>query len=61
MQPSQPGPRRKDLRATTRGIPAGRRATHPVRTAYGRRQRERARIAAWTASLTETATEQQEN
>jgi hypothetical protein len=51
MQPSQPGPRRKDLRETLRGVPAGRHTTHPVRTAYGRRQRERARIAAWRAAL----------
>jgi hypothetical protein len=51
MQPSQPGPRRKDLRETLRGVPTGRRVTHPVRTAYGRRQRERARITAWRAAL----------
>ena len=57
MQPSQPGPRRKDLRDTIRGIPAGRRVTHPVRTAYGRRQRERARIALWAAATQQ----QQEN
>jgi hypothetical protein len=47
MQPYQPGPRRKDLRRTLHGIPAGRRATHPVRTSYGHRQRERTRLIRW--------------
>lgn len=49
MQPYQPGPRRKDLRQTLRDIPAGRRASHQVRTAYGRRQRRRDYLALWAA------------
>jgi len=38
---------RKGRRRALRGVPAGRRATHTVETAYGHRQKERDRRAAW--------------
>jgi hypothetical protein len=49
MQPA-PGPRRRNLRRTLRGIPAGRRATHPVETAYGRKHRDQEWLAARAAA-----------
>jgi hypothetical protein len=38
---------RKTRRRALRGVPAGRRATHPVRTTYGRGQE----LAAWHALI----------
>jgi hypothetical protein len=49
MQPYGQGPRRKDLRRTRRGIKTGRRATHPVETAYGRGQERRDHELRWAA------------
>lgn len=37
MRPAGSRTWRKGLRKASRGIPAGRRATHPVQTAQGRR------------------------
>jgi hypothetical protein len=50
MQPYQPGPRRRNLRETRRGVPTGRRATRSVITAYGHQQRDRDWCAAWAAA-----------
>ena len=41
---------RKTGRAARRGIPAGRRTTHTVKTAYGQQQRIRDHSAAWAAA-----------
>jgi hypothetical protein len=60
MQPA-PGPRRRNLRRTLRGIPAGRRTTHPVETAYGHKQRERDRLAMWAAAIAAVTTSQGES
>lgn len=35
------GPSRRERRLARKGEPSGRRATHPVLTSYGRRQKER--------------------
>jgi hypothetical protein len=40
MRPENTRVLRKGLRESERGIPTGRRATHPVRTTYGRKQRD---------------------
>jgi len=40
MAPEGVKVRRRDLRRAGRGIPTGRRATHTVETAYGRKQKE---------------------
>ncbi len=42
--------RRREQRRAWRGTPTGRRATHEVKTTYGRKQRERDRLAAWQAA-----------
>jgi hypothetical protein len=44
---------RKAARRTLRGVPAGRRATHPVLTKYGRHQKERDRQAVMSAFFAE--------
>lgn len=53
MRPQDTRTWRKGDRKALRGIPAGRRATHPVETTYGRHQRERDRIARWQAAQAE--------
>ncbi|HLJ99535.1 MAG TPA: hypothetical protein VKU39_06460 [Streptosporangiaceae bacterium] len=59
MTPAEPRRyRRRNFRRILRGIPTGRGATHPVETAYGRRQKARDRAAgfsAWCAERRETA------
>ena len=47
MRPQDTGCWRKTGRRALRGIPAGRRATHQVRTAYGRHQKDRDWRMAW--------------
>jgi hypothetical protein len=42
---------RRERRRAWRGIPAGRRVTHKTETTYGRKQRERDRLAAWQAAI----------
>jgi hypothetical protein len=42
---------RREQRRAWRGTPAGRRATRKVETTYGRKQRERDRLAAWQAAI----------
>jgi hypothetical protein len=57
MRPAGTRTWRKGLRRASRGIPAGRRATHEVETAYGQRQKARDRAAefsAWCAQRRET-------
>ena len=46
---------RRERRKAWRGTPTGRRTTRTVKTTYGRKQRERDRLAAWQAA-TEAAT-----
>ena len=46
---------RRERRRAWRGIPTGRRVTHEVKTAYGRKQKARDWLAAWQAA-TEAAT-----
>jgi hypothetical protein len=42
---------RRERRKAWRGVPRGRRATHEVRTTYGRKQRERDRLALFAAAM----------
>jgi hypothetical protein len=55
MRPQDTRIRRRNLRETSRGIPTGRRATHPVETTYGRHRAERDRLARWQAADAEMA------
>jgi hypothetical protein len=43
--------RRREQRRAWRGTPTGRRATHKVETKYGRKQKERDRLAAWQTAI----------
>jgi len=47
---------RREARRAWRGTPTGRRATHEVQTTYGRKQKERDRLALF-AALTAAAPE----
>jgi hypothetical protein len=47
MKPQSASVWRKTRRKVLRGVSTGRRATHEVRTTYGRRQRERDWRLAW--------------
>jgi hypothetical protein len=42
---------RREQRRAWRGTPTGRRATHEVKTAYGRKQKARDWLAAWQAAI----------
>ena len=53
MQPMNTRVWRKGLRETKRGIPTGRRSTHPIQATYGHQQRDREWRAAWAAMRAE--------
>lgn len=48
---------RRERRRAWRGHPTGRRATHAVETTYGRKQKERDRLALFAALTATTAGE----
>jgi hypothetical protein len=56
MRPHDDGPRRKAARQARKGVPTGRRATHPVITTYGRGQARRDHLARWAAATREQET-----
>lgn len=48
---------RRERRRAWRGTPTGRRATHEVETTYGRKQKERDRLALFATIAAATAAE----
>lgn len=59
MVPERSGVLRRERRRAWRGTPTGRRATHEVETTYGRRQKERDRLALFAAIAATAAGEDQ--
>jgi hypothetical protein len=53
MSPENTRVWRKTRRQALRGVPTGRRATHPVQTTYGEGQRRAAWLASWAAAKRE--------
>jgi len=52
---------RRERRRAWRGTPTGRRATHEVRTTYGRKQKARDWAAAWGAARAAATTAAEES
>lgn len=59
MPERRPPVLRRERHRAWRGTPTGRRATHEVETTYGRKQKERDRLALFAAITAATATEDQ--
>lgn len=57
MRPDAPHPWRREIRRGRRGLPRARRRERPVRTTYGRRQRQRDRLLEWQTFHAERAAE----